>query len=221
MVSSTVARAQRNNDRWFTLASNGLRVPKSVLQDYAAQGDSLSLTILIRVTRQHFPLFCKCKQSWQHKFSFLLETVSKFNVRDTSPELQHEFCVFWNEVVLKAQKNNNRSIPEYILRCICNTYIALHQNTDVVPTRFSTSTSDDDSVLWLPSSYPVCNIPNHHPDSTTHMYKDIVRTTFARDFSLRTLPTSAGSSSARNQVPANVRSTDVPPVDNNFSRCIC
>ncbi len=134
-----------------------------------------------------------------------------------SPELQHRFCVLWNEVVLKAQKNNNGSIPEYIFIRIRNIYIALHQNTDAVPTRFSTSTNDNDSILWLPSSYPVCNIPDHHPGLTTHIHKDIVPTTFTRDLSPRALPTSAGSSSARNQVPADVRSKDVPPVDNNFS----
>ena len=120
--------------------------------------------------------------------------------------------------IFKAQGNGSTSIPEYILRRIRNFYTALHQNTDAVPTRCSTSTSDDDSVLRWPSSYPVCNIPDHHPDLTTHIHKDIqlVRTPFARDFSLRALPR-AGSSSAPTQVPANVRSTDVPPVDNSLS----
>ena len=33
--------------------------------------------------------------------------------------------------------------------------------------QFSASTSDDDNNLNLSSSYPLCNIPDHHPDSPT------------------------------------------------------
>ena len=125
MVSGIIARAQRSNDRWFTLAANELGVRKSVLRVYAAQGDNLSLAILIHVFRRHFHLFRG--QYWQSKFSFILETASRLNVRNTSPELQHEFCVLWNEVVHQAKENNSSLIPEYILRRIRNIYIALHK----------------------------------------------------------------------------------------------
>ena len=206
MVSSIVARAPRSNDRWFTLASNELGVPKSVLRDYAAQGDSLSLAILIHVTRQHFRF--SYGPSWPPEFSLTLEAISEFNVRDTSPKLQHDFCVLWNEVV------SNFSISGHILGHIRHIYIALH-NTDAVPSRFSTSDYDD--ILREPSSYPVCNVPDHHPDLTTHIYEDIDFTTFAPDFSLHALPKSAGSSSVPTHVPANGRSMGVPPADNNIS----
>ena len=59
------------------------------------------------------------------------------------------------------------------LRPIRNIYIALHQDTDSAPTQFSASTGDDDSILYEPSSFPVCNIPGHHPYSTppaTHIH---------------------------------------------------
>ena len=215
MVSSIVARAPRTNDRWFTLATSELGTPKSVLQDYAAHGDSLSLAILIHVTRQYLHLFFE--QSWRSEFLFILETVSKFDVRNTSLELQHDFCVLWNEVVRASQKSASISIPEYILRRIRNIYITLHQNTDAVPTRFSSTTSDYDRVLLEPSSYPVCNVPDHYPHLITHIHEDIVRTSFARDFASSALPTSAGStSSAPTQVPANVGSMDVPPVDDSM-----
>ncbi len=58
-VSSIVARVQPRNDSWFILAPNILGVPESVLRDYAANGDSLSLAILIHVTRQQFSLYWK------------------------------------------------------------------------------------------------------------------------------------------------------------------
>ena len=216
MVSGIIARAQRNNDRWFTLASNELGVRKSVLQDYATQGDNLSLAILIHVIRNHFHLFHG--QNWQFKFSFILETASQFNMQDTSPDLQHEFCVLWNEVVHHAKGNNSRLIPEYILRCIRNIYIALHKNTDAAPTRFSSFTSDDDRVLLEPSSYPACNVPDHHPDSASHIHEATVRTTSAPDFVPRAGPTSAGSSSSvLTRVPAIARPMEVLPVDNSTS----
>jgi hypothetical protein len=50
-------------------------------------------------------------------------------------------------------------------------YIALHQGTDSAPTQFSASTRYCNPILFLPSSYPSCNIATHpthrdHPIST-------------------------------------------------------
>jgi hypothetical protein len=214
-VSGIVASAQRSNDRWFTLAFNAFEVRKSVLRNYATQGDNLSLAVLIHVTRHHFHLFRE--QNWQHKFSFILETASEFNVRDTSPKLQHDFCVLWNEIVRQAKADHNVLIPKYILRRIRNIYIALHENTDAAPTRFSSFTSDDARILLMPSSYTECSIPGHHPDLATHIHEDIVRTTFVPDFALSAHPTSAGSSSsAPTKVSANAKPMDVLPADNNI-----
>ena len=52
-------------------------------------------------------------------------------------------------------------IPENILRPIRNLYIALHQGTNSAPTRFSSATGDDDNILWVPDTYPVCNVSSH------------------------------------------------------------
>ena len=215
MVSSIIVRAQRSTDPWFTLASDALGVHKSVLRDYATQGDSLSLAILIQIIRHHFHPFHG--QYWQYRLLFVLETASGFNARNTSPKLQHEFCALWNEVVHKA-KESNSGFPEYVLTRIRNIYIALHKNTDAAPTSFSSFTSDDDSILQDPSSYPACNLPDHHPDLPTHIHEAIVRTTSAPDFAPRAHFTSFGSSSsALTRVPAIARSMDVLPVDNDLS----
>ncbi|KAH9067575.1 hypothetical protein EDB87DRAFT_8438 [Lactarius vividus] len=49
---------------------------------------------------------------------------------------------------------------------IRNVYVALHQDTDSAPTRFSASTADQDDILREPSSYPICNVAGHfHDDS--------------------------------------------------------
>ncbi|KAI0276762.1 hypothetical protein BGY98DRAFT_678534 [Russula aff. rugulosa BPL654] len=51
----------------------------------------------------------------------------------------------------------------YVLRWIRQLYIALHQDTDAAPTAFNASTKDKDDILSRPSSYPFCNLAEHHP----------------------------------------------------------
>ncbi|KAH8991028.1 hypothetical protein EDB92DRAFT_1862794, partial [Lactarius akahatsu] len=56
----------------------------------------------------------------------------------------------------------------YILGAIRDVYVALHQETDSVPT------------TWDPSLYSLCNVPGHRPDSETHIHDDFASTTSAR-----------------------------------------
>ena len=42
--------------------------------------------------------------------------------------------------------------------------------TKSAPTQFSPSTGDWDDILGNPSSYPVCNVPGHHPYSTPDIH---------------------------------------------------
>ncbi|KAH9025192.1 hypothetical protein EDB84DRAFT_1505022 [Lactarius hengduanensis] len=101
-----------------------------------------------------------------HGFSGVLIKASRFDVQDTSPELQHEFCALWNEIVLKGQDALLMAVG--ILRPIRNVYFDLHRNTDSAPTRFSPSTDNLDVILFELSSYPVCNVAGHiHDDSTS------------------------------------------------------
>ena len=164
----TVARVQPRDDAWYILASNELGVTEAVLRDYAAHGDSLSLVILIHLVRQHFSHF---RQSfWPYGFWKVLEAASEFDVQDTSPELQHNFCALWNLIVHQVQNNDDRLMVFRILGRIRNVYATLHRDTDSAPTRFSSSTGNDDEILWEPSSYPLCNIPAHHLDSIPHIH---------------------------------------------------
>ncbi|KAH9013151.1 hypothetical protein EDB83DRAFT_298971 [Lactarius deliciosus] len=87
-------------------------------------------------------------------------------------------CALWNQIVLKAQNDNNRTTTAHILKPIRKIYATLHQDTDTAPTGFFT-TSDEDRILLLPTSYPLCNIPRHHSDSTLHIHDDSTSATFA------------------------------------------
>ncbi|KAH9055478.1 hypothetical protein EDB87DRAFT_1308654 [Lactarius vividus] len=117
------------DDSWFTLASNELGVPETILRDHAANGDSVSLAILIHIFRQQFSL--SWNQPWlRDEFSNVLEATSTFKIQDTTLELQHEFCTLWNQIVLKAQTDDDRWIAWYVLRPIRHVYTALHGDID-------------------------------------------------------------------------------------------
>ena len=164
--SIVVARVQQHDDSWFILASEKLGIPVTVLREYAAHGTSLSLAILIYVTRLQFTHIRN--PSWPSKaISDVLKAASKFNVHDASPDLQHEFCALWNQIVREARLFTT-GLPENTLRPIRNLFIDLHRGTNSAPTRFSSTTDDDDFVLWNDTTYSVCNVSGHnHIDPST------------------------------------------------------
>ncbi len=100
---------------------------------------------------------------------------------------------------------------------IRNAYIALHQDTDSAPTRFSTSTHIWDNILLEPSSYPVCNVTGHiHDDSAS---TTVARTVLSDNAALVPAPL-ASSDVPSSSVPAprhvDESFTDVPPLDNDI-----
>jgi hypothetical protein len=178
IISEIVAKVQPRDDSWFILASKELGLPEAVLRDYAANGDSLSLAIFIYLTRQQFFHLGNRTRAWpSHILSSFLCTSSRFDVRDTSPELQHEFCALWNQIVREGQNGDDRPMAWHTLRRIRGIYLALHQDTDSAPTRFSASPDD---LSDIPFSYPVCNLPGHHPGPTPHIHNDSASTTSTR-----------------------------------------
>ena len=179
IISTLVARVQPRDDSWFILASNELGLPEAVLRNYAARGDNLSLVVLIHLARQQFTHFEK--SSWpDYGFRFVLAAASKFEAQDTSPELRNEFCALWNQIVRQVQNDNDWSMAIRTLGPIRNVYVALHQDTDSAPPQFFPSAGDRDDILTVPSSYPVCQVAGHHPDSSPHTHDDPASTTTAR-----------------------------------------
>ena len=224
-ISLIIATRQQFDDSWYTLASNILGFPKTSLRDYAAHGDSLSLVILIHFIRMQFTHFRK--SYWlEYNFSDVLDEASNFDAKNTSPELQHKFCVLWNQIVNNVQGSNDRYMAEFILIPIRNVYLALHQDTDSAPTQFSASTVDWDSILREPSSYPMCKVPDHRSDSTPHIHEDDVSMTLARaiphdpnipaDVSFHTSP-DPPSSSTHAPFPVDETILETLPLDNQIS----
>jgi hypothetical protein len=225
-IAKIITRMKPRDDSWFTLASNELSIPEAVLRDYAAQGDSLSLVILIYLIRRQCIHFRK--SSWPRgTFSLILDEASKFNAQDTSPELQHGFCVLWNQIVRKVQGGEDSGLAVlafHTLGRIRSVYLALHQGTESAPSRFSSSTSD--GFLSDPTLYPVCNVPDHYPESTSPMHDDHASTTFAPAIpddqdNFATIPSLLGSdppiSSTHASLSIDKNLIDAPSVDNSIS----
>ena len=176
-MSNIFATRQLYDDSWYILASYELGFHEASLREYAAQGDSLSLVFLIHFVRQQFSHFGERPSQQKISFSFILSDASHFDAKDTSLELQHEFCALWNQIVKETQDGNDLNMACYILGPIRNVFLALHQDTNSAPTQFSASTVGWEAILWEPSSYPVCNVPGHRSDSTPHVHEDGVSAT--------------------------------------------
>ncbi|KAH8988733.1 hypothetical protein EDB86DRAFT_2020011 [Lactarius hatsudake] len=170
ILSIILPRVQERDEYWFRLAADHLGCSRSDLKDYLRHGDSISLAASIHILRNiiyvHFDPFSRGDATTRWK---VLELVSKFDIRGTLPTLQHDFCDLWNEIAQLASDPDHRLRSVYIaiLRNIRGAYITLHQDTNSPPTKFSSSTADDDHILMLSSSYPLCNVSDHHLHPTS------------------------------------------------------
>ena len=152
IVTQVIAGVRERDDRWISLAKAEFGVPDPMLRDNIRHGDSALLSLLIHMTRQAFR-----SGSWT---PFVLNTLAQFDMCNTLPELQHEFCSLWNEIVREARRGGADCTAVKILREVRHGYIGLHQGTDA----FSAHTNFYNPALAQPRSYPFCNIPSHRPD---------------------------------------------------------
>jgi Family of unknown function (DUF6535) len=159
LISGVIANVPERDDLWFALAREHLDLTEEVLQNYLANGDSVLLANFIHITRPLFHLFISDPSVINlmgGEFRMVLQCIFKFDIEKTLPKLQHDFCALWNEIVREAHIRESCTISLYILATIQHLYIALHQGTDA---------ASNDLDIYEPSSYPLCTIPNHHPDS--------------------------------------------------------
>ena len=161
IVACITARVQGRDDRWTMLVQETFGVPNRALRDYLAHGDSALLSLLIHVSRQ-----ANRDGSWT---SGILSSLSKFDICNTLPKLQHDFCTLWNEITQEAKNQGPFSTPSKILRDIRHLYIALHHGTDVNHTPFSIFADSFDLILDQTLSYPLCDLAGHRPDFTPHV----------------------------------------------------
>jgi Family of unknown function (DUF6535) len=164
IISGVIASVSERDERWRALALDQLGVSKEIFRNYLENGDSVLLANLIHITRPLFQFYLN-NIDFHPAIPTLLSLMSKFDIRNTLPGLQHDFCDLWNEITQEAQ--SRETIPYHFLMPIRHLYIPLHQGTDAAPTAFDASTDGTEGALYESSSYPLCNIPGHHSDSST------------------------------------------------------
>ena len=160
IVAGILASVRERDVRWQALATDVFGLPERALRDHVTHGDSVLLFILIHTTRHAIH-----SGSWT---PWVLSSHPRFNVRNTLPRLQNDFCALWNEIVTRTRENGDDAPLVDILRKVRYSFITLHQGTDAAPTAFSHFTDDNASILFEPSSYPMCTVAGHHSDSAAH-----------------------------------------------------
>ena len=148
IVAQVVVATRERDDRWISLIK-AFDVPDHMLRNNIRHDDSVLLSLLIHLTCEAFH-----SGSWT---PFVLSTLTQFDVCNTLPELQHEFCSLWNEIVREARRDGIDCTAVHILREIRHGYIGLHQDTDA----FSARTHFYNPALAQPQSYPLCDIARH------------------------------------------------------------
>jgi hypothetical protein len=92
VVSGIISNVQERDDRWLALAIDQLGVPRDVIRTYLAHGDSVLLANLINTLRRLFHSFLRGDLDLTLDPFRLLPSVTKFDIQDTLPELQRDFC---------------------------------------------------------------------------------------------------------------------------------
>jgi len=170
-VTISSVQDRDRDDRWFQLASGPLLGTfKNHFQNYIQHHDSILLANAIFIVRRTIQTYSGSAE--RHRDDILgastktLESLRKLNIRNTFPELQHQFCHVWNQLVDLAQNDK----PPHVV-CVCKTtlenirelYIALHEDPNVAPMAFSNATDDGDPGFDKPKSYCVCTVAEHRP----------------------------------------------------------
>ncbi|KAI9447478.1 hypothetical protein H4582DRAFT_5952 [Lactarius indigo] len=218
MVAIVLVRAKERDDLWFELAMGHLGISLPVLRNYLAHSDSVLLANYIHIIRDiihvHFEQFQSGDSAARWK---TLESVSQFEIQGTLPTLQHDFCDLWNEIIHLARTTPDHRVRTFVLASLRNVrraYIALHGGTNSAPTAFSTSTTDDAHVLFLSSSYPLCNVPDHHPRPASHARVEFSDTTAPSSPTQQTCDLSLFPTS-HNTVPSTTSASYSPPSREN------
>jgi len=170
VVAITTSSIRERDDRWFQLASGPLGVSNTLLQNSLTQSVNVPLANAIFIVRRTIQTFSGSAESYRSDIlsasSKTLESLRTFDINRTSPELQHEFCGLWNQVVDLAQNDDRPHIVRVSLASLKNIrklYIGLHNGTSTSQAPFLSATEADDQILDDPTSYWKCTDDEHRP----------------------------------------------------------
>ncbi|KAH9963666.1 hypothetical protein BGW80DRAFT_827688 [Lactifluus volemus] len=171
IVGCIIANVRNRDGRWLALARDQLcpAISKTDFDTYVRQGDNILLANLIHVTRQfhtihdiilsgRMPSLNPDKPT--RVISHFTRLLSNFDIRETLPALQHEFCALWNDLVEDAKRSGPDGIASHILIGFRHLYLDLHQDTNADLTAFCDPTVDE-NTLRRAVLHALCDHPNH------------------------------------------------------------
>jgi hypothetical protein len=126
IVAGIISEVQGSDDHWIALAADQLDKPESAIRAYLEDGnDNVLLANLIHIARQifDFSLGDNLSREMAYASTFVLRSLTHFDIRSTLPELQDDFRAFWDEIV---EASDNEVVME-IRDCLLN----LHE--DLIP----------------------------------------------------------------------------------------
>jgi hypothetical protein len=137
IIAHIVAGVWERNDRWMKLTAEHLGISEHLLHDYLAQGDTVLLADLIHLIR------LLSRTDWVTPD--ILRPLTRFDVRNTHPGVQHDFCAMWNELVLESRSKGALTRLRTVLKAVRPIYRDLHQ----------------DEAGTSRSKYPLCTNVEH------------------------------------------------------------
>jgi hypothetical protein len=166
ITAGIIANAERSY-RWSTLTMEELGLSEDKLRNYLAHGDSVLLANLIHITRHFFDSLCEGDRDLARESLCILPLVSGFNILNTLPKLQYDFCSLWNLIIQQAGNNGagNKPFIEKILIELRPRYVDLHPTAPA-------ATSTDSFTRNEFSQLPLCEIADHYPNFTSDIYRD-------------------------------------------------
>jgi hypothetical protein len=137
VVACILSNVQGSDELWVTLAAHQLGKSKGHIRDYLERGnDSVLLANLLLANLTHIThkIFHALKYNREMAAAApILLSLSKFDIRNTVPELQSSFLTLWHDIehVLRDK------VPQEIRDVLLNLYHALRaaQGTNDAPTR--------------------------------------------------------------------------------------
>jgi hypothetical protein len=168
VVAVIISNAEERDERWSRLASDPLVTPKPVLQNPLAHSDSLLLANLLSIIWLTIRTYSESPTPLHRNRTIIassrsLSSICNFDIQNTLPELQHEFCGLWNKLVAMAQNDldpHRILVSVTILKNIRKLYVALHKDTSAPTTSLATA-NDIDPILNVATSYSLCTIAGH------------------------------------------------------------
>ena len=158
IIASIISTNNEHDKRWDTFVMDELEISEDLLRRYLEHGNSLLLANLIHITRKFFHSLLQHDLDLTRNSLTILSSLSKFDILNTLPELQHEFCALWDEVYKQARQSwaDNERFNNILSR-IRGLYVAL-PDTDAALTA---SVAGEDGLLRQRAPCPASMMPGH------------------------------------------------------------